>query len=211
MPKIKPFQEFTDEYDSWFVDNRFAYLSELEAVRKALPHTNEVIEVGIGSGIFAKPLGIKEGIDPSEAMLQKARQKKLNVQNAVAEKLPYADASRNGVVMITAICFVDDIYQAFHEAHRVLRDKGFLILGFVDKDSPIGKEYLEHKDESIFYRDATFFGTQELFNILKESGFSVVETFQTVFGNLENITEVQPVIEGFGKGSFVVIKALKEL
>jgi len=211
MPKIKPFQEFTDEYDRWFDDNRFAYLSELEAVKKALPHTNEVIEVGIGSGIFAEPLGIKEGIDPSEAMLQKARQKKLNVQNAVAEKLPYADASRNGVVMITAICFVDDIYQAFHEAYRVLRDKGFLILGFVDKDSPIGKEYLEHKDESIFYRDATFFGTEELYNILKESGFSVVETFQTVFGNLENITEVQPVMEGFGKGSFVVIKALKEL
>ncbi|HBI80535.1 MAG TPA: SAM-dependent methyltransferase [Bacteroidales bacterium] len=211
MPKIKPFQEFTDEYDRWFDDNRFAYLSELEAVKKALPHTNEVIEVGIGSGIFAEPLGIKEGIDPSEAMLQKARQKKLNVQNAVAEKLPYADASRNGMVMITAICFVDNIYQAFHEAHRVLRDKGFLILGFVDKDSPIGKEYLEHKDESIFYRDATFFGTEELYNILKESGFSVVETFQTVFGNLENITEVQPVMEGFGKGSFVVIKALKEL
>ncbi len=211
MPKIKPFQEFTDEYDRWFDDNRFAYLSELEAVKKALPHTNEVIEVGIGSGIFAEPLGIKEGIDPSEAMLQKARQKKLNVQNAVAEKLPYADASRNGMVMITAICFVDNIYHAFHEAHRVLRDKGFLILGFVDKDSPIGKEYLEHKDESIFYRDATFFGTEELYNILKESGFSVVETFQTVFGNLENITEVQPVMEGFGKGSFVVIKALKEL
>jgi len=69
-----------------------------------------VIEIGIGIGIFAELLRIKEGIDPSEAMQQKAEQIGLTVLDAVAEQLPYPDASRNGVVMITSICFVDDVY-----------------------------------------------------------------------------------------------------
>jgi len=210
MPKIEAFQKHTNEYDNWFVVNRFAFLSEIEAVKKTLPQTEGVIEIGIGSGIFAKPLGIKEGVDPSEAMRQRAEQKGLKVLDAVAEKLPYNNASVNGAVMITSICFVDDIYQSFKEAHRVLKNNGFLILGFVDKDSPVGKEYLKYKDQSMFYKEATFFSTGELYDILKQTDFRIEETWQTIFGKVEEVKETQPVIEGFGKGSFVVIKALKE-
>jgi ubiquinone/menaquinone biosynthesis C-methylase UbiE len=210
MPKIEAFQKYASEYDNWFVINRFAFLSEIEAVKKTLSQTNGVIEIGIGSGIFAEPLGIAEGIDPSEAMRQKAEQKGLKVLDAVAEHLPYPDASRNGAVMITSICFVDDIYQSFKEAYRVLKKDGFLILGFVDKDSPVGKEYLKYKEQSMFYKQAAFFGTEELFEILKHTGFRVEETWQTIFGKVEEIREPQAVIEGFGEGSFVVIKALKE-
>lgn len=75
MPKTGAFQKYTNEYDNWFVINRFAFLSEIDAVKKTLPQTDEVIEIGIGSGIFAEPLGIKEGVDPSEAMRQKVTQK----------------------------------------------------------------------------------------------------------------------------------------
>jgi ubiquinone/menaquinone biosynthesis C-methylase UbiE len=129
------------------------------------------------------------------------------VSDAVAEKLPYADASVSGAVIITTICFVDDIYQSFREVHRILKNDGFLILGYVDKDSPVGKEYLKHKDESLFYKEATFFGTEELYEILHQTGFKMIETCQTIFGKVEDISEVQPVINGFGQGSFVVIKA----
>lgn len=210
MPKIEAFQKYMNEYDNWFVINRLAFLSELEAIKKALPHTEGIVEIGIGSGIFAEPLGIKEGIDPSKAMRQKAEQKGLKVLDAVAEKLPYKDASVNGAVMITSICFVDDVYQSFKEAYRVLKNNGFIILGFVDKDSSVGKEYLKFKEKSMFYKEATFFGTEKLFEVLKQSGFHIEETWQTVFGKVEEVKETQPVIEGFGEGSFVVIKARKE-
>ncbi|MFO8147194.1 MAG: class I SAM-dependent methyltransferase [Gillisia sp.] len=209
MPKIEAFQKYPDEYDNWFVKNKWAFQSELNAVKNLLPRFDEVIEIGIGSGIFAEPLGIREGVDPSAAMRKKAEQKGLKVLDAVAEKLPYASASVNGAVMITSICFVDDIHQSFKEAHRVLKNDGFLILGFVDKDSPVGKEYQKFKDQSMFYKEATFFGTEELFKILMQTGFRIKETWQTVFGKLEEINEKQPVIEGFGKGSFAVIKAQK--
>lgn len=210
MPKIEAFQKYTKEYDNWFVINKYAFESELNAIKKLLPNADGVIEIGIGSGIFAKPLGIKEGIDPSEAMRKKAEQKGLKVLDAVAEKLPYADNSINGAVMITSICFVDDIYQAISETYRILKNGGFLILGYIDKDSPVGKEYLKYKNESLFYKEATFWGTEELYEILIQTGFNVTDTYQTIFGKVEEIKEIQPILEGYGKGSFVVIKAQKE-
>lgn len=72
------------------------------------------------------------------------------------------------------------------------------------------KEYLKHKNKSLFYKDATFFVTEELYEILNHIGFKVTETCQTIFGKLEDIHEVQPVKNGFGQGSFVVIKSLKK-
>ena len=106
MPKIEAFQKYANEYDNWSEINKFAFESELNAIKNLLPNADGVIEIGIGSGIFAEPLGIKEGIDPSEAMRKKAQEKELNVLDAVAEKLPYAEHSINGAVMITTICFV---------------------------------------------------------------------------------------------------------
>ena len=111
------------------------------------------------------------------------------------------------ILMVTTICFVDDIFKSFQEVHRVLKDNGHFIIGYVDKNSPIGKFYLEQKRESLFYKDATFFGTEELYERLRETGFKINTTYQTVFGKIDEINEVQNVLGGYGKGSFVVIKA----
>ncbi len=209
MPKTKPFDLYTEEYDNWFVINEYAFRSELNAVRKAMPAKGDIIEVGIGSGMFAHPLGIKEGVEPSAAMREKAEKRGLVAIDGVAEDLPYPDKSKDAVLMVTTICFVDDIAISFREVHRVLKDAGSFIIGFVDKDSPIGKIYLREKDKSIFYKEATFFGTEELYGILRQTGFKVVETFQTVFGSIDEINKIQKVQSGYGEGSFIVIKAQK--
>ncbi|MBC8185103.1 class I SAM-dependent methyltransferase [candidate division KSB1 bacterium] len=209
MPKTGPFDNYSDEYDDWFVINKYAFQSELNAIKKTLPENGDAIEVGIGSGIFAAPLGIKEGIEPSKAMREKAKKRGIRVMDAVAENLPYADKSKDVVLMITTICFVDDIYKSFQEVHRVLKDDGHLIIGFVDKNSPVGKFYLEQKDENVFYKDAVFWGTEELYEILKDTGFKINNTYQTVFGKIEEVKQVQNVLVGYGQGSFVVIKAQK--
>lgn len=209
MPKTEPFDQYADEYEDWFIINKYAFQSELNAIKKALPDNRDIVEVGIGSGIFAAPLGIKEGIEPSEAMREKAKKRGVRVMDDVAENLPYADKSKDVVLMVTTICFVDDIYQSFQEVHRVLKDDGYFIIGFVEKNSPIGKFYFEHKNENVFYKDATFFGTEELYEILEDKGFKINNTYQTVFGKIEKIHKVQNVLVGYGKGSFVVIKAQK--
>ncbi|MEA3435238.1 MAG: class I SAM-dependent methyltransferase [Thermodesulfobacteriota bacterium] len=209
MPKTGPFDHYSNEYEDWFIINKYAFQSELNAIKKAFPDTGNGVEIGIGSGIFAEPLGIKEGIDPSEAMRKKARRRDIRVMDAVAEKLPYADQSKDVVLMVTTICFVDDIYKSFQEVHRVLKENGHFIIGYVDKNSPIGKFYLEQKNKSLFYKDAIFFETEELYEILGETGFKITNTYQTVFGKINEIDEVQNVLGGYGKGSFVVIKAQK--
>jgi SAM-dependent methyltransferase len=210
MPKTAPFDNYSDEYEDWFIINKYAFQSELNAIKIAFPDNGDVVEIGIGSGIFAAPLGIKEGIEPSEAMREKAKKRGVRVMDAVAEDLSYADKSKDAVLMVTTICFVDDIYKSFQEVHRVLKDDGHFIIGYVDKNSPIGKFYLEQKDNSLFYKDAIFFGTEELYEILMETGFKISNTYQTVFGEIDEINEVQNVLVGYGKGSFVVIEAQKK-
>jgi len=210
MPKTEAFDQHTNEYDNWFDVNKYVFQSELNALRKAFPKSGDAIEVGIGSGIFALPLGIKEGVEPSEEMRKRAEEKGLKPINGVAENLPYADNSKNAVLMVTTICFVDDIHKSFQEIHRVLKDDGLFVIGFVDKNSPIGKSYLANKDKSVFYKDAVFFGTEELLKILNKTGFKINNTYQTVFGKLDEITKVQDVLSGYGKGSFIVIKAQKK-
>lgn len=210
MPKTKPFDKYSNEYDHWFVVNKYVFQSELNAIKKVLPPSGKGVEVGVGSGIFAESLGITEGIEPSRAMREKAKKKNINALDGVAENLPYSDKRFDFAIMITTICFVDDIYRSFYESNRILKDSGSLIIGFVNKNSPIGQIYQEHKEESVFYKDAVFYRTEELYEILKCTGFFIEETYQTVFGDLEEIDQVQEVLTGYGKGSFVVIKARKE-
>ena len=79
----------------------------------------------------------------------------------------------------------------------------------MDKNSPVGKIYLKNKNQSVFYKDAVFYSAEEVYNYLWETGFKIDVTLQTVFGMLDTIKEIQIPQNGYGKGSFVVIKAIK--
>ncbi|OQX76339.1 MAG: SAM-dependent methyltransferase, partial [Bacteroidetes bacterium 4484_276] len=47
------------------------------------------------------------------------------------------------------------------------------------------------------------------YEILEDTGFKINNTYQTVFGKIDEINEAQNVLVGYGQGSFVVIKAQK--
>jgi SAM-dependent methyltransferase len=211
MANTKPFDLYVDEYEAWFTRHKEVYLSEIEAARYFLLPDAKGMEVGIGTGRFAVPLGIKEGIEPSEAMRQKAKEQGLNVIDAVAEDLPAADNSYDFVLLVTAICFIDDAYKALNEIHRILKPDGRVIIGLVDLDTPLGKLYLQEKDKNKFYKSATFYSAEEVISILRETGFTKIESVQTLFDMLDKINTVQPVKKGHGTGGFVVIKGEKHL
>ena len=208
MPKTTAFDQNIGQYEQWFVKNHYVFESELLAIKKVFPGQGEGIEIGIGSGIFALPLGIKKGVEPSETMRQKAIGRGLEVINAPAEALPYDNNSIDYALMVTTICFVDDPVKSIQEASRVLKKGGSLIIGFVDNNSPLGKKYQQHKNQSVFYRDATFYSTEDLYHILQENNFVIEHTCQTIFGKMDAIKEIQEPENGYGKGGFVVIQAI---
>ena len=209
MSKSIPFQEHTNQYEQWFEENRWVYEAELKAVKSLLPHGKYGMEIGVGTGRFAAPVGIKIGIEPSSSMRAFALKRGIKVLGAVAENLPFKDSTFTHVLMVTTICFLDDVNVAFTEAYRVLSKEGHLIIGFVDRGSLIGQEYLRHKDGNLFYRDATFYCVDEILETMKNIGFNDFDFCQTIFSDLSQITENEIVRSGYGKGSFIVIRGKK--
>ena len=205
MAKTSAFEDFSEEYDEWFDRNKEKYEAELCALKNFIPTNGLGLEVGVGSGKFADPLGIKIGVEPSPEMAEKARKLGIQVLPGIAENLPIQNSTFDFVLMVTTICFVDDLKKSFQEASRVLKKDGFILIGFIDKESELGKVYRANKDKSHFYNIAEFFSTKEVLTCLNESRFGSFETKQTIFPG----DDTQRIENGFGTGSFVVIKALK--
>ena len=75
MARIAPFEGHTRRYERWFAQHEAAHLSELRVLRELLPDPGLALEIGVGTGRFAEPLGIGVGIDPSLRMLEQARRR----------------------------------------------------------------------------------------------------------------------------------------
>ncbi|OGR25121.1 MAG: methyltransferase type 11 [Desulfobacca sp. RBG_16_60_12] len=197
------------EYDDWFVRNEMAYRSELAAVKALLPLSGWGLEIGVGTGRFAGPLGIEVGVEPAKAMAAIARNRGIQVYEAYAEKLPFEDESFDFILMVTVLCFLTDPFRALREATRVLKPRGRLIMGLIDPDSPLGRAYEANKKKSQFYRQAKFHPVGQVLKWLENLGYADLKTCQTIFQDLETITTPQPVNEGHGEGVFVVIAGEK--
>ena len=199
------FEKHAGEYDNWFVENEIAYESEILALKELIPE-GIGLEVGVGTGRFAAPLGIRIGIEPAKAMAKIARDRGIEVCYAIAEKLPFKDASFDFVLIMVTICFVEDPIQTIKEAKRVLKPEGRIVLGIIDKESFLGKKY--EKKKSVFYRKAKFYSVREIIDWLKSLNFRKIETRQTIFKDLKKLRKVE-IKKGYGDGGFVAISAEK--
>ena len=90
---------------------------------------------------------------------------------------------------------------------QILVAGGCILVGFVDMESELGQKYLQNRHKSKFYQEVTFFLTQEVLGRLKPAGLGTTEVRQTLISDDTD----QAVIDGFGRGAFVVIKAIKEM
>jgi len=210
VPKIEAFEKHSAAYDEWFIRNEAAYLSELKAVREFIPADRNGLEIGVGSGKFALPLGIRTGVDPSHQMADLSRKRGIDVVEEAAEALPFDNSSFDFILMVTTICFVDDLKQSFQEANRVVNDQGFIVIGFVDKESGLGREYQKKKEKSRFYREASFYTVDEVVEVLKKTGFIDFQFRQTLFSQHSKWLTIEPVKKGSGEGAFIVIRGSKK-
>ncbi|MFO0548232.1 MAG: methyltransferase domain-containing protein [Polyangiaceae bacterium] len=94
----------------------------------------DVLEVGCGTGLllqrFAEFARAAKGIDLSEGMLEKARQRGLEVTCATATELPFDDDSFDVACSFKVLAHIPAIDRALGEMARVVRPGGHVIAEF---------------------------------------------------------------------------------
>ncbi len=209
MSKIEPFEQYSERYEQWFREHRYVFQAEIEAVHKHLPDKGFGLEIGVGSDLFAEPLGIHYGLEPSAKMRALAVKRGVTVVEGAAERLPFLNNFYDFVLLITTICFVDDAKKSISEGVRIVKPGGKLIIGLIDRERPLGIIYQQEKQQNVFYCHATFYSVDEVGGYMKQSGLKGFRYTQTLFKTLAKVNEVDQVLEGYGSGSFVVVSAYK--
>lgn len=142
---------YYDDFAGWYERERgrgyHGLIDDLE-VDIVAPYARgkRVLELGCGTGLILgriAPMAKQaDGIDLSEGMIEKARQRGLSVRVGSVTELPYEDASFDLCYSFKVLAHVPDIGKALAEAKRVTRPGGHMILEFYN---PLSLRYLAKK------------------------------------------------------------------
>ena len=166
------FDRFAADYDQWFDTHMEDYATQLALLHGVVPANGTGLEEGVGSGRFASSLGIGFGLDPSPALLLMARKRGVECVRGIGESLPYRSGTFDYVLMMTVICYLEDISRSFREALRVLRPNGIIIVAFLEKGGEIAERERTREPKGRFLRYATFRTADDVTQALTGAGFS---------------------------------------
>ncbi len=208
-----PFDSLASEYDAWFEqEGKLVFDIEVRAFQEILPLLPRPwLEVGVGSGRFARALGIETGIDPSTKLLEIAKKRGITGFLARGEEKFFEAKTFGTVFLIVTLCFVNSPLAVLRESRCILKEGGEIVLGLVLQDSPWGQHYLAKKKQGHrFYQHATFYSYQEVVKLLEQSGFVVEKVISTLFQKPNEVTEMEPPRQGFHPGAgFTIVAANK--
>jgi ubiquinone/menaquinone biosynthesis C-methylase UbiE len=203
------FEQFSEYYDSWYSRHPEVLESEIRAI-KALNLNGLGLDVGVGTGIFAKEVKVQIGIDASSQMLKIAVKRGIQVIRALAEFLPFRDKIFDYVLMTVTLCFLDNPETILKEIYRVLKPNGILATCIIVRDSSWGQLYVEKaKKGHRFYRYAHFYSLPELEELLEKHDFKIVDYKSTLTYPPSSIPVVEDPRNDPHQGSFLCIKAIK--
>ncbi|MBN1151835.1 MAG: class I SAM-dependent methyltransferase [Dehalococcoidia bacterium] len=178
------FGAVAEDYDRWYdsPDGSSIFNAELACLRMVSPGSaGQWLEVGVGTGRFAKELGVEIGIDPSPLMLSKAAQRGVCAATAIAERLPFRCGIFDGVLMVAALCFIQDPTSALLESFRVLHADGKLIIGHIPADSSWGRAYMRKAEAGHpLYSHARFSTVNQLLKMTRAAGFTMTGSASTL-------------------------------
>ncbi len=170
------FERFAEDYDRWFEEHSAVYHAELARIKRHLPRPDSrAIEIGVGSGRFAAPLGITLGLEPSLPLARMARGRGIEVIRGKGEAIPIRDEACSLALLMTVICFLDDPVPVFLELHRILAPQGTLIIGFLEREGEVAQKYRYDEKKHRFLSRARFYSVHEVFDLLLRTGFCVTE------------------------------------
>ena len=142
------------------------------------------LEIGVGTGRFARALGIDIGIDPASEVLQYAKRRGIRTLRALGRALPFKSRKFGAVFVIVTLCFADDAEGLLREAARVTRAEGGIVLGIVPAGSPWGKSYAaKGRAGHRFYSKARFFTLEEVRDLAQIVELRFDRSVSTLFGS----------------------------
>jgi len=182
---MQTFDGFAEKYDKWFTTRLGKYVLHYETelvLELAAPKPGDkVLDIGVGTGIFALELmrhGAEiTGIDVSGRMLEIARSKGVrNVALGDAVSLDFPDESFDLVISITALEFIRECDKAISEMVRVCRKGGRVVVGTLGSGSPwaVKRARAARKDAGSIFRNATFYSFGELKGLAERHGHRTV-------------------------------------
>ena len=128
------------DHADWNYDGVLGFVSRRRfalALELLPPGRHDILEIGYGSGVFLPTLASRatslQGVDVHTCVdkvmtMLETFSLRANLYCAPAEALPFADASLDVVVAVSALEFVNDLTAAVREIARVLRPEGRAIV-----------------------------------------------------------------------------------
>jgi ubiquinone/menaquinone biosynthesis C-methylase UbiE len=186
------------EYDLWFEKEKLTFQVEEKAFKSLFPFLPKPwVELGVGTGRFARALGIPWGIDPAKNLLQIAKGRGIKVVAGRGESVPIFSKRIGSLFVIDTLCIVKFPKLLLRECHRVLMREGKIVIGFVPRGSSWGRFYLKKKKGNHpFHRLTRFYSVGEVEHMMMEAGFSIQGLFSTLFQKPEEVSTLENPMKG---------------
>ena len=162
--------------------------------------SGKVLEVGVGTGRNLKYYPSScyiTGIDSSEGMLEKAREKATGMKNVNlilmdAENMEFPDNSFDYIVTTFVLCTIPDPVKALKEMKRVLKPSGELIaLEHMHSSNPI-IDLFEHLIDPLLFTLLGDHTTRHTLKNIEEAGFTVKEAKKLAFNDVFRKIRAKP-------------------
>ena len=218
------FDHWAEKYDQWFETPMGRLIKGYESkliFRMLAPEPGELIlDAGCGTGIFtediietgARVVGLELAFDMLRRAVTNFSGRTFQSVIGDIQRLPFADASFNKAISITAIEFIQDSRIAVEELFRVTKPGGFIVVATLNSLSPWAqrREEAAQKGHPLF-RYAIFRSPDEM------KGLSPVESIvQTaIYFEKNDDPEIAPKIEqsgrerGLNTGAFLAVRWIK--
>lgn len=214
---MKAFDQVAGFYDDWYShpQGRKVFEAELRALGSLIPCSGLGLEVGAGTGVFAESLTDCDRtiicLDPSGAMLAKAKERKMPSIMGVGEHIPFTMGAVGFSYMATTLEFLENPVVALKQVRETTKKNGTLTIMFINADSAWGSLYrrIGAEGDPVF-RHARLRSLSGVHEILVDAGYVMQECVGTLTTGPEELDVGGELKEPGSETGVIVVRASPE-